>query len=175
MKNGKDTGGPQLIGYARVSTEDQVLDLQMDALNAIGCLQIFSEKVSGAAKNRPELDMAIKALRPGDTLVVWRLDRFARSGVQLYARLEQVYAQGAAFKSLQENFDFSTTTGKFILGILGLVAELERSMTIERTKAVIPLDPDNTDYQQFLKDWEAGAEVLNPDGTPAPYVAPETP
>lgn len=131
----KDDSGPQLIGYARVSTEDQSLQLQIDALNAAGCLNIYQEKISGAAKRRPQLDLAIKDLRPGDTLVVWRLDRFARSGSQLYKRLEEIQGAGASFKSLQENFDFSTTTGRFVLGILGLVAELERQLTIERTRA----------------------------------------
>lgn len=131
----KDDSGPQLIGYARVSTEDQSLELQRQALEKAGCLNIYEEKVSGAAKKRPQLDLAIMDLRPGDTLVVWRLDRFARSGSQLYTRLEEIQAQGASFRSLQENFDFSTTTGKFVLGILGLVAELERQLTIDRTRA----------------------------------------
>lgn len=125
----------ELIGYARVSTEDQSLRLQTDALKAAGCSIIREEKKSGAAKIRPELDMAIKDLRPGDTLLVWRIDRLARSGRELYARLEQIEQAGAGFKSLQEGFDFSTSTGRFVLGILGLVAELERQMTIERTKA----------------------------------------
>ena len=125
----------ELIGYARVSTEDQNLRLQTDALKAAGCSQIYEEKRSGAAKNRPELDLAIKELRPGDTLVVWRIDRLARSGTELYRRLGHIEQARAGFRSLQEGFDFSTATGRFVLGILGLVAEMERQLTIERTRA----------------------------------------
>ena len=126
----------ELIGYARVSTEDQSLRLQTDALKAAGCWEIREEKVSGSGKkSRPMLDLAIKDLRPGDTLLVWRIDRLARSGRVLYSRLEHIEQAGAGFKSLQEGFDFSTSTGRFVLGILGLVAELERQLTIERTKA----------------------------------------
>src|ERR1035437_6620864 len=131
-----ETPNGEFIGYARVSTEEQSLRLQTDALKAAGCLNIYEEKVSGSGKkNRPQLDLAIKDLRPGDTLLVWRIDRLARSGRELYSRLEQIEQAGAGFKSLQEGFDFSTSTGRFVLGILGLVAELERQMTIERTKA----------------------------------------
>lgn len=138
-KNGKkpkDDSGPQLIGYARVSTADQVMDLQVKALKEAGCLNIWEEPAtSGAAKNRPQLDLAIKDLRPGDTLVVWRLDRLSRSIRDLYKRLDQIAEQGASFKSLTENFDFGTATGKLILGIIGLMAEFERQLTIERTRA----------------------------------------
>jgi DNA invertase Pin-like site-specific DNA recombinase len=135
MGNGETPKG-EFIGYARVSTEDQNLRLQTDALKAAGCLNIYEEKISGSGKkSRPQLDLAIKDLRPGDTLLVWRIDRLARSGRELYSRLEQIEQAQAGFKSLQEGFDFSTSTGRFVLGILGLVAELERQMTIERTKA----------------------------------------
>jgi DNA invertase Pin-like site-specific DNA recombinase len=128
-----------LVGYARVSTEDQRLDLQLDALRAAGVLpdNLHVEKVSGASAKRPALDMAIKDLREGDTLVVWRLDRLARSMRQLYHRLDQIYAKRANFRSLTENFDFGTISGKFILGILGLVAEFERQIIAQRTKAGI--------------------------------------
>jgi DNA invertase Pin-like site-specific DNA recombinase len=128
-----------LVGYARVSTEDQRLDLQLDALRAAGVLpdNLHVEKVSGASAKRPALDLAIKDLREGDTLVVWRLDRLARSMRQLYSRLDQVYAKRANFRSLTENFDFGTISGKFILGILGLVAEFERQIIAQRTQAGI--------------------------------------
>jgi len=128
-----------LVGYARVSTQDQNLDLQIDALRKAGVKEdnLHIEKASGAAKNRPALGLAIKDLREGDTLLVWRLDRFARSMRDLYARLDRVYAKGAKFRSLTENFDFDTFTGKFVLGILGLVAELERQIIAHRTKAGI--------------------------------------
>src|ERR1017187_1926324 len=135
MGNGETPKG-EFIGYARVSTEDQNLRLQTDALKAAGCLNIYEEKISGSGKKaRPQLDLAIKDLRPGDTLLVWRIDRLARSSRELHIRLEQIEQAGAGFKSLQEGFDFTTSTGKFVLGILGLVAELERLMTIERTQA----------------------------------------
>ena len=128
-----------LVGYARVSTEDQKLDLQTDALTKAGVKpdNLHVEKVSGASQRRPALDLAIKDLRPGDTLVVWRLDRLARSMRQLYARLDQIYAKGASFRSITENFDFGTVSGKFVLGILGLVAEFERQIIAQRTSAGI--------------------------------------
>lgn len=141
MKNHPTNPAPQppkgeLIGYARVSTADQVMDLQISALRKAGCFHIHEEPAtSGAKKNRPVLDMAIKDLRPGDTLVVWRLDRLSRSIKDLYERLAQIEAAGAGFKSLTEAFDFTTATGRLILGMLAIMAEFERQLTIERTKA----------------------------------------
>ncbi len=128
-----------LVGYARVSTEDQSLALQTDALSAAGVRpdNMHVEKVSGANAKRPALDLAIMDLREGDTFVVWRLDRLARSMRQLYARLDQIYAKGASFRSLQENFDFGTVSGKLVLGVLGLVAEFERQIIAQRTSAGI--------------------------------------
>ena len=128
-----------LVGYARVSTEDQSLDLQTDALAAAGVLpdNMHVEKVSGASAKRPALDLAIMDLRPGDTFVVWRLDRLARSMRQLYARLDQIYAKEAYFRSITENFDFGTISGKLVLGVLGLVAEFERQLIAQRTTAGI--------------------------------------
>lgn len=125
------------VGYARVSTEEQNLDMQLDALRKAGVLDdnLHSEHISGAAKNRPALDMAIMDLRPGDTFIVWRLDRLARSMRELYARLDQIYEAGAGFKSLSENFDFSTAIGKLYLAIAGAFAEFERQLAIQRTKA----------------------------------------
>ena len=137
---------PFLVGYARVSTQDQNLDLQTTALRKAGVKEdnLNVEKISATAKNRPALDLAIKDLRPGDTLLVWRLDRFARSMRNLYAQLDRIYAKGAKFKSLTENFDFDTFTGKFVLGILGLVAELERQLISHRTAAGIKTWKDKT-------------------------------
>lgn len=128
---------PYYVGYARVSTEDQRLDLQLDALRKAGVKEdnLHIEKISATSKKRPALELAIKDLHEGDTFLVWRLDRLARSMRDLYARLDQIYEAGASFKSITENFDFGTATGKFVLGILGLVAELERQLTIQRTKA----------------------------------------
>lgn len=129
----------RLIGYARVSTDDQRLNLQMDALREAGVRKenLHIETLSAHSRRRRELELAIKELREGDTFIVWRIDRLARSMRDLYGRLDQIYAAGAGFKSLTEQFDFSTTTGKFILGILGLVAELERQLIADRTAAGI--------------------------------------
>jgi DNA invertase Pin-like site-specific DNA recombinase len=128
-----------LVGYARVSTQDQNLDMQIEALRKAGVKDdnIHTEKVSGASQKRPALDMAIKDLAEGDTLVVWRLDRLARSMRQLYAALDRIYAKKAFFRSLTEDFDFGTASGKFVLGILGLVAEFERQLIAHRTSAAI--------------------------------------
>jgi DNA invertase Pin-like site-specific DNA recombinase len=146
-KHSRSKGAPQLespetpkgelIGYARVSTVDQNLELQTRALTAAGVTKdhLYEEKLSGAKKNRPELDLAIKDLRPGDTLVVWRLDRLSRSMHDLYTRLAQIREQGASFRSLTENFDFNTATGQLILGMIALMAQFERQLTIERTSA----------------------------------------
>ena len=125
----------KLVGYARVSTDDQELRLQIDALEKAGCWNIWREKRSATRGKRPELEKALIDLRAGDTLVVWRIDRLARNARELYTRLDQIYAAGANFKSLTEQFDFTTPMGKFVLGILALVAELEAQMTAHRTSA----------------------------------------
>ena len=128
-----------LVGYARVSTQEQNLDMQIDALRKAGVKDdnIHTEKVSGASQKRSALDFAIADLREGDTFVVWRLDRLARSMRQLYTALDRIYAKGAFFRSLTEDFDFGTVSGKFVLGILGLVAEFERQLIAHRTQAAI--------------------------------------
>lgn len=127
----------KLIGYARVSTEDQELRMQLDALQAAGCWNIYQEKRSATRGKRPELELALIDLRPGDTLVVWKLDRLVRNARGLYDLLDRIHAAGANFKSLQEQFDFTTPMGQFVLGILGLVAQLEAQMTSHRTSAGI--------------------------------------
>lgn len=128
-----------LVGYARVSTEDQSLALQLDALRKAGVKEdnIHVEKVSGASARREALEFALKDLRAGDTFVTWRLDRLARSMRQLYAILDRIYAKGASFRSLSESFDFGTASGKLVLGVLGLVAEFERQIISQRTAAGI--------------------------------------
>ena len=134
----KPESGPMLVGYARVSTADQSLDLQIKALREAGVHDdhIWKEPAtSGAKKKRPQLDMAIKDLRPGDTLVVWRLDRLSRSIRDLHERLGQIEEQGANLRSLTEHFDFTTAVGKLMLNMLAVMAEFERQLTIERTKA----------------------------------------
>lgn len=130
-----NTSSEVLVGYARVSTEEQLLDLQLNALRAAGCCSIYQEKVSGASKKRPQLDLAIKELQPGDTLVVWRLDRLARSNEQVYRRMSEIRAAGATFRSLTENIGFDTAVGQFMMTMLAGLAQMERDTTIERTRA----------------------------------------
>lgn len=127
------------VGYARVSTEEQSLNLQIDALRKAGVKpdNIHVDTATGATTKRDGLEFALKDLREGDTLIVWRLDRLCRNIRQLYATLDRVYAKGAAFRSLSESFDFSTISGKLVLGVLGLVAEFERQVISSRTTAGI--------------------------------------
>lgn len=131
----KPTG--KLIGYARVSTDDQELRLQTDALTKAGCWNIWEEKRSATRGKRPKLELALIDLRPGDTLVVWRLDRLVRNMRELYALMDRIHQAGANFKSLTEQFDFTTPMGEFVLGILGLCAQLEARTTAQRTAAGI--------------------------------------
>lgn len=123
------------FGYARVSTEDQDLAAQLDALQAAGCDQVLSEKVSGRAVLRPELDRLLDKLRPGDQVVVWRLDRLGRSLKHLVALVDQFAADGVELISLQENIDTSTASGKMVAQIFAVLAEFERNLISERTKA----------------------------------------
>lgn len=111
--------------------------MQLDALRNAGCWNIYEEKRSATRGKRPQLELALIDLRPGDTLVVWKLDRLVRNARGLYALLDRIHAAGANFKSLQEQFDFTTPMGQFVLGILGLVAQLEAQMTAHRTSAGI--------------------------------------
>ncbi|WP_285295727.1 recombinase family protein [Aureimonas altamirensis] len=123
------------FGYARVSTDDQRLDLQRDALRAAGCLRIFEDKVSGARVNRPGLDQALSHLRAGDTLVIWRLDRLGRTTHQLVGLLEQFERDGIKLQSLQDGIDPSTALGRAMLQIGAVFAEMERNLIRERTRA----------------------------------------
>ncbi len=124
-----------LIGYARVSTDDQNLDLQRDALIQAGCLKLYEDKESGAKAERPGLLMALEVLRDGDTLVVWRLDRLGRSLKDLIALAEKLEKRGVALKSLQENIDTSSSGGKLVFHLFGALAEFERNLIRERTRA----------------------------------------
>ncbi|EIM31246.1 site-specific recombinase, DNA invertase Pin [Microvirga lotononidis] len=125
----------RLIGYARVSTEDQMTDAQLIELKAAGCLMIHQEQGSGASRARPVLAQLLKEIRAGDVLVVVRLDRLARSVSHLLEVIEGLEKKGAHFKSLQDPIDTSTPQGMFSLQVLGAVAQLERSLISERTKA----------------------------------------
>ncbi|GAA0781101.1 recombinase family protein [Castellaniella ginsengisoli] len=125
----------QRIGYARVSTDDQNLDMQRDALTAARCSVIYEETVSGKGSARPELEQCRKALRPGDTLVVWRLDRLGRSLpdlVQIVTELEQL---GIGFESVTERIETGSAAGKLVFHVFAALAEFERNLIRERTNA----------------------------------------
>jgi DNA invertase Pin-like site-specific DNA recombinase len=124
-----------LIGYARVSTQDQTLNLQKDALEKIGCNKIFTDTASGAKAERKGLDEALEYVREGDTLVVWRLDRLGRSLKHLIETISQLDTRKIGFKSLTENIDTTTSGGKLIFHIFGALAEFERNLIRERTNA----------------------------------------
>ena len=124
-----------LIGYARVSTKDQDRALQLDALNAAGCERIFEETASGAKRDREQLAAALEFMREGDTLVVWKLDRLARSMRQLIETIEDLRARKIGFRSLTENMDTTTAAGELMFHIFGALAQFERSLIKERVSA----------------------------------------
>ncbi|RTL77255.1 MAG: recombinase family protein [Bradyrhizobiaceae bacterium] len=124
-----------LIGYARVSTADQNPDLQIDALKAVGCSRIFVEAASGANNQRSELAAALDYLRAGDALVVWKLDRLARSISKLISTIERLNESSCGFRSLTEAIDTTTPTGKLVFHIFGALTEFERNIIRERTIA----------------------------------------
>ncbi len=124
-----------LIGYARVSTQDQTLNLQKDALEKIGCAKIFTDVISGVKEERRGLQEALAYVREGDTLVVWRLDRLGRSLKHLIETITNLNNRKIGFKSIQENIDTTTSGGKLIFHIFGALAEFERDIIRERTNA----------------------------------------
>ncbi len=124
-----------IFGYARVSTHDQNLDLQIDALKQYGVDQIFQEKMTGTRRERPQLDEMLKYLRKGDTVVVWKLDRIGRSTKHLVDLINEFGEKGINFVSLKDGIDTSTATGKLVFTIFAGLAEFERDMISERTKA----------------------------------------
>ena len=134
-RSSKNGVSGRLLGYARVSTEEQGTDPQRDELHTAGCSAILEEHASGADRGRPVLARLLRDIRPGDTLVVVRLDRLARSVGHLLAVIEQLEARGAHFHSLRDPIDTSTPQGMFSLQVLGAVAQLERALIAERTKA----------------------------------------
>ncbi|WP_419421426.1 recombinase family protein (plasmid) [Legionella sp. D16C41] len=123
------------IGYARVSTLEQNLDLQLDALKQAGCTKIITDEISGSVAERPGLKKVKELLREGDTLVVWRLDRLGRSLKHLIEWVNELQAQAIGFESLQESINTITSTGQLIFHIFGALAEFERNLIRERTKA----------------------------------------
>jgi DNA invertase Pin-like site-specific DNA recombinase len=132
----KPTG--KLIGYARVSTQEQKLRLQLDDLERAGCWNIYQEHASASKRRkRPQLELALMDLRPGDTLIVWKLDRLTRNLRELFLILDRIHEAGAGFKSLTEQIDLSTATGRLLLGMFGAFAQFAAELTAERTGAGI--------------------------------------
>lgn len=123
------------FGYARVSTSDQELTAQLSALEAAGCDEILSEKISGTAAARPELDRLLDKLRPGDAVVVWRLDRLGRSLRHLVELVERLTSQGVELVSLNEQIDTSSANGKLMIHLFAMLAEFERNLISERTRS----------------------------------------
>ena len=124
-----------LIGYARVSTQDQNLELQLEALAKAGCQKVFEDKVSDTRADRPGLAKAQEMLREGDTLVVWKLDRLGRSVKQLVDLVGELHKQDVQFKSLTDAIDTGTPSGRFFFHVMASLAEMERELTVERTRA----------------------------------------
>jgi DNA invertase Pin-like site-specific DNA recombinase len=158
----------RLVGYARVSTIEQNLDMQVEALRRAGVAQerIHVEKLSASNKKRPKLDWAISVLRPGDVLVVWKLDRIARSLSDMLYRVQQIETAGAGFKSLTEQIDTTTPAGRLLLHVIGSLAQFERDLVVQRTRAGVaaakargvvfgqPKKLDDTQAKQCRK-WKA--------------------
>ena len=124
-----------LFGYARVSTDDQNLDLQHTALKAAGCRRIFEDRITGTARKRSGMARALKICTAGDVLIVWRLDRLGRSLGHLIELLSGLAARGVQFRSLTEHIDTTTPTGKLTFHMIGALAEFERALIVERTSA----------------------------------------
>ena len=131
----RDTSDGLLIGYARVSTQDQNLEAQIDALKRAGVHpdHIHTDQASGVARKRPGLALLMKDVREGDTVIVWKLDRFGRSVMDLLTRLQKLDAMGVRFRSLTEGIDTTTAIGRLLLTVLGAIAEFERALIAERT------------------------------------------
>ncbi|HEI1766455.1 TPA: recombinase family protein [Escherichia coli] len=124
-----------LIGYVRVSTNDQNTDLQRNALNCAGCERIFEDKISGTKSDRLGLKKLLRTLSAGDTLVVWKLDRLGRSMRHLVTLIEELRQRGVNFRSLTDSIDTSTPMGRFFFHVMGALAEMERELIVERTRA----------------------------------------
>ena len=123
------------LGYARVSTDDQNLDLQRDALERAGCHRFYEERASGKSADRPQLEECLADLRPGDTLIVWRLDRLGRSLPDLVRIVGDLEQRGVGFESLAEHIETSSATGKLVFHVFAALAEFERNLIRERTRA----------------------------------------
>lgn len=128
-------GLDMLVGYARVSTLDQNLDLQLSALEEAGCEKLYQDQISGTKANRPGLSMALEVLRKNDTLVVWKLDRLGRTVKGLIDLVNFLHQKEIHFKSITDNVDTSTPAGRFFFHVMASLAQMERELLAERTKA----------------------------------------
>lgn len=164
-----------LIGYARVSTQDQHLDLQKEALIKAGCERVYEDKTSGARADRPGLAKALEMLRKGDTLVVWKLDRLGRSVKQLVDLVGMLRAEGVEFKSLTDAIDTGTPSGRFFFHVMASLAEMERELIIERTRAGLEaakrLGRHGGRRPKMTKSKIEAAKTLLQNGTPPKDVA----
>lgn len=124
-----------LVGYARVSTADQNLDLQLSSLENVGCEKIYQDQISGTKIKRPGLELALEVLRKNDTLVVWKLDRLGRTVKGLIDLINQLHQNGIHFRSLTDNVDTSAPSGRFFFHVMASLAQMERELMTERTKA----------------------------------------
>jgi len=122
-----------LIGYARVSTQDQNLDLQIEALTKVDCEKIFEDKISGSRTDRPVLAIMLAILREGDTLVVWKMDRLGRSVKNLVDLVGNLHKKGVEFRCLTDAIDTGTPSGRFFFHVMASLAQMERELTVERT------------------------------------------
>src|SRR6266511_4176771 len=131
-----------LLGYARVSTQEQNLDLQKQALTQAGCIKIYEDKISGSRSERPGLKLALEVLREEDTLVVWKLDRLGRTVKGLIDFVGDLEKRDINFKSLTDNIDTSTPSGRFFFHVMASLAQMERELLIERTRAGLAVAKD---------------------------------
>ncbi|NNM60239.1 MAG: recombinase family protein [Legionellales bacterium] len=164
-----------LIGYARISTHDQNLMLQLSALKKMGCKKIYEDQLSGTKNNRPGLQLALEVLRKGDTLVVWKLDRLGRTVKGLIDLVNQLHLKGIHFKSITDNLDTSTPSGRFFFHIMASLAEMERELTVERTRAGLEIARQlgrKGGRKRIMTDSKIdSAKKLLASGTPARDVA----
>ena len=151
--DGEIPGPGHKIGYARVSTLDQNLPLQQDALKEAGCEKVFIEQMSGAVSDRPALREALDYARSGDTLIVWKLDRLARSMKQLIETIEKLRLRNIGFRSLTEAIDTTTAQGVLVFHMFSALAEFERALIRERTRAVAVHENRHGDSSRLLLRW----------------------
>lgn len=163
------------FGYARVSTQDQNLHLQTEALTKAGCKKIFDDKISGSRSERPGLSQALEMLRDGDTLVVWKLDRLGRSVKNLVDLVSELHKRGIHFQSLTDAIDTGTTSGRFFFHVMASLAQMERELTVERTRAGLDiarkLGRKGGRKRQMTESKIASAKKLLSNGVPPRDVA----